>query len=102
MSAKRSRIMYIEEKTNSLNGPARIGRVFLSKSGQSLHYGGRTFQKLSGRGFKANYFDVETGEHFWISGPRKDGNDRLYEGSSKPIEIYEDVKNEYLALIRNS
>jgi hypothetical protein len=54
-------VMYIEDKSEGLNGPARIGRVTLSKSGQSIHYGGRTFQRLGGAGFKASYFDVETG-----------------------------------------
>jgi len=87
MTAKKTRIMYIEDKSEGLNGPARIGRVTMSKSGRSLHYGGRTFQTLGGTGFKANYVDLDTGDHFWISGPRKDGRDRLYEGSAKPIEI---------------
>ena len=95
MSAKKTRIMYIEDKTAGLNGPARIGRVTLSKSGQSLHYSGRTFQRLGGHSFKANYVDVETGDHFWISGPRKDGRDRLYDGSTKPIDIDDDVTDEY-------
>ena len=54
------RIMYVENKSASLNGPARIGRVTFSKTGKSISYGGRTFQSLKGRGFKANYFDVET------------------------------------------
>jgi hypothetical protein len=98
MSAKKSRIMYIEDKSDGLNGPARIGRVTLSKSGQSLHYGSRTFQRF--QGYKANYVDVETGDRFWISGPRKDGRDRLYEDSTKPIEIDEDVADEYWRDIR--
>ena len=102
MSAKKTRIMYIEDKSEGLNGPARIGRVTMSKSGQSIHYGGRTFQKLAAKGFKANYFDVDTGSHFWISGPRKDGRDRLYEGSATPVEIDADVKDEYLKSIRGS
>jgi len=100
MSAKKTRIMYIEDKSEGLNGPARIGRVAMSKSGRSLHYGGRTFQSLGGHGFKANYFDVDTGDHFWISGPRKDGKDRLYDGSSKPVEIDDDVSDEYWKEIR--
>ena len=97
MTAKKTRIMYIEDKSEGLNGPARIGRVTLSKSGQSVHYAGRTFQRLGGQGFKANYFDTETGAHFWISGPRKDGSDRLYEGSAKPVEIDVDALAEYWA-----
>ena len=100
MSAKKTRIMYIEDKSDSLNGSARIGRVAFSKTGRSLNYDGRTFQSLGGTGFKANYFEVETGDHFWISGPRKDGRDRLYEGSTKPIEIDADVSDEYWKDIR--
>ena len=100
MSAQKTRIMYIEDKSGGLNGPARIGRVTFSKSGRSLHYGERTFQTLSGTGFKANYFDVDTGDQFWISGPRKDGRDRLYDGSTKPVEIDNDVSDEYWRDIR--
>jgi len=100
MSAKKTRIMYIEDKSAGLNGPARIGRVTFSKSGQSIHYQGRTFQRLGGDGYKATYFDSETGDHFWISGPRKDGQDRLYPSSSMPVEIDEDVRDEYWRDVR--
>lgn len=99
MSKAKTRIMYIEDKSDGLNGPARIGRVTFSKSGRSIHYAGRTFRTLDGSGFKANYFDVETGAHFWISGPRKDGADRLY-GGSKPVEIDTDIEREYWRDIR--
>jgi hypothetical protein len=102
MSAKKTRIMYIEDKSEGLNGPARIGRVTLSKSGLTIQYNGRTFQRLGGQGFKANYFDVETGDHFWISGPRKDGQDRLYPGSSKPVEVDADIHDEYWKTIRGA
>jgi hypothetical protein len=100
MSARKTRIMYIEDKSGELNGPARIGRVTLSKSGQSLHYDGRHFQSLKGRGFKANYFDAETGARYWISGPRKDGDDRLYPASTMPVVIDADVEDEYWRDIR--
>ena len=91
--------MYIENKSQGLDGPARIGRVNYSKSGKTVHYQGRTFKSLKGTGFKANYFDIQTGDQFWISGPRKDGRDRLY-GGSKPVEIDEDVEHEYWRDIR--
>ena len=32
----RSKIMYIEDKSNGLEGEARIGRVYFSKSGKTL------------------------------------------------------------------
>jgi hypothetical protein len=100
LSAKKTRIMYIEDKSRGLDGPARIGRVTYSKSGRSISYRGRTFQTLGGSGFKANYADIENGDEFWISGPRKDGKDRLYEGSTKPVEVDEDVSAEYWSDIR--
>ena len=100
MSKTKTRIMYIESKAGSLNGAARIGRVAFSKSGRSLTYAGRTFQRLNGRGFKANYYEVETGDEYWISGPRKDGKDRLYPQSTKPVEIDEEVAVEYWTKIR--
>ena len=91
--------MYIEDKSGGLVGPARIGRVTFSKTGRSIYYQGRTFQSLKGLGFKANYHDLETGDPFWISGPKRDGGDALY-GGSTPIAIDEDVREEYWREIR--
>ena len=93
----KNRIMYIEFKGDNLVGPARIGRVTFSKSGKSIHYKGKTFETLKGSGYKANYFDVETGERYWISGCKKDGTDGLYTTS---VEIDEDVRAEYWSEIR--
>lgn len=92
----RSRIMYIENKGagTGLEGPARIGRVYFSKSGKSLYYKDLKFQSLRGAGFKANYFEVESGDHYWISGPRKDRNDGLYGGDNSAI-IDDDIADEY-------
>lgn len=97
----RSRIMYIEDKSEGLEGAARIGRVYYSKSAKTLYYRGRKFQSLKGGGFKANYYDVETGDEFWISGPRKDRNDRLY-GGNRGVEIDEDVREEYFSYLRDA
>ncbi|MGH6952466.1 MAG: 1-deoxy-D-xylulose-5-phosphate synthase [Vitreimonas sp.] len=83
------------------SGPARIGRVFFNRTGKTLSYGGRKFQSLKGNGFKANYFDVESGDEFWISGPRKDGLDRLYDESALPVEVDDDVAEEYWRDIRD-
>ena len=95
----KSRIMYIENKANGLSGPARIGRVQFSKTGQTLYYRKAKFQSLKGKGFKSNYYHLESGEEYWISGCRKDGADRLY-GERVPIVIDADVREEYWAQIR--
>ena len=94
-----TQIMYIENKgDDGLTGSARIGRMKFSKSGKSLHYQGKTFETLKGSGFKSNFFDVATGEHYWISGCRKDGRNALY---STTAEIDDDVREEYWLAIRN-
>lgn len=80
----------------ALRGPSRIGRVTFSKTRRSLTYNGRTFAKANG--YKANYL-CETGEWFWISGPKKNGADALY-ATNVPTEIDEDVREEYWREIR--
>jgi hypothetical protein len=109
------RIMYIEYKGggyefdkfgnqrlsyhDGLHGSARIGGVTFSRTGATLHYKNQSFQSLKGSGFKANYYDIDSGEKYWISGPRRDGTDRLYK-SDWPVEIDEDVREEYWTKIR--
>jgi len=93
----KAKIMYVENKQSDLNGTGRIGRVSFSKTGKSIYYGGRTFQSRKG-GYKANYFDVETGDKYWISGPKRAGGDRLY--GQPGVEIDEDVREEYWTTIR--
>jgi hypothetical protein len=90
--------MYIESKADGLTGPARIGRVSFSKTARTLYYRGESFRSLKGAGFKANYYKVGTGEDYWISGPKKDGSDRLY-GEAVPVEIDEDAREEYWTAI---
>jgi len=89
--------MWIENKRGGLAGPARIGRVTFSKSGQSLSYNGTRFEKLTGGGFKSNYLNTQTYEHYWISGCRRDGMDALY---ATDVTIDEDVRKEYWTEIR--
>src|SRR6266852_6899894 len=78
------RIMYIENKSSEntsvpgLVGVARIGRVTFSKTGRTIYYKGKSLQRLNGTGFKANFYDIESGEEYWISGPKKNGADGLY------------------------
>ena len=89
--------MYIEDKSGSLNARGRIGRVHFSKTGRTLRYDGKQFRSLEG-GYKANYFDTETGDWYWISGPKRNAEDRLY--GTPGIDIDEDVREEYWSSIR--
>ena len=89
--------MYIELKSDGLRGEGRIGLVELSKSGKTLYYKGRVFQKAKGMPLKANYYDENSLEDFWISSPRKDGNDSLF---SSTVEIDDNVRIEYWEKVR--
>ncbi len=91
-----SEIMYIEMKSG-LAGPARIGRVTFSNTRKTIYYDGRKLQSLNGSGYKANFYNVESGMWYWVSKCRKDGNDALYPAT---IEIDDVVREEYWAEIR--
>jgi hypothetical protein len=57
------------------------------------------FQSLKGSGFKSNYREINTGDEYWISGPRRDGADALY-ATNVPVPIDEDAREEYWTTIR--
>lgn len=94
------RIMYIERKAGSLIGTARIGRVTFNRTGRTIFYRDLVFRRMVGGGFKSNYIEATTGEDYWISGCKRRGGDRLY-GECVPIEIDDDVREEYWTAIRN-
>lgn len=87
--------MYIQIGMSPID--ANIGKVFLSKTGKTLTYEGRELQSLKGNGYKTNYFNTETGVEYWISNPRKDGNDSLYHCT---IHVDEDIRAEYWTTVR--
>ncbi|HEY6970850.1 MAG TPA: hypothetical protein VJA94_16685 [Candidatus Angelobacter sp.] len=82
-------LRYIELKSgHSDNGPAWIACVEQSKTGRTLYFNGRGLMKLKGqrRGESGgNYIDMETGESFWVSGVKKNGQDRHWAGSGKVL-----------------
>ena len=91
------RVMWIEFKGKDIVGPARIGWVKVKDNGRRLEYHDQVFRSLRGKGFKSNYYDIETNEEYWISGCRKDGRDALYNTS---VEIDDDALEEYWVNIR--
>ncbi len=94
---KKTRVMYIECKAGSLTGPARIGRVSFSQTGLSIYYREQEFRRMIG--FKSNYQEVHSGDDYWISGPRRDGEDSLY-ATNISVSIDDDARDEYWTLIR--
>ena len=95
MPGKQTRIMYMELKSGQGDsGRARIGRVCFSHTGRTIYYKHQQFRSCGGQGIAGNYYDVATGEEYWISGPKKNGQDRHWAGSG-PVEIDPDVAEEY-------
>ena len=90
--------MWIEYKGEGLAGPVRIGWAIVRDRGKRIEYGGKIFRSARGHGFKYNFFDLETGEPYWISGCRQDGRDALYNTTA---EVDEDALEEYWVKIRN-
>lgn len=89
-------IRYIELKTGFHDdGPAWIGKVKASKTRRTIYFNDHAFQRYNGG--LGNFYDVETGEIYWISGIKKNGQDRHWAGKGKVV-IDEKVVDEYLAL----
>lgn len=89
-------LVYVELKTGqSDKGPAWIGFAKRSKSGKTVYFNDRAFQSCKGRGIGANYFDLESGEQYWISGVKRDLSDRHWAGSGA-IMIDRNALAEYL------
>ena len=88
--------MYIENKGDEdIIGIGRIGLVDFSKTGKTVYYKGHKLEKYNG--YKSNFIDNESGNTYWISGCKKNGNDTLYPGT---IEIDDDIRERYWTEIR--
>ena len=90
----KSELKYIELKSGYHDdGPAWIGLVDFSKTGQTIYFNGQAF-KGNGHG---SCFDIETKETYWITGIKKDGQNRHWAGKGK-IMIDRLVVDDYLKI----
>ncbi len=89
------KIMYIESKSEGLDGSGRIGWVQFTKSKRGYRYAGRLLLRCEG--YKYNCIDAETGERFWVSGPKRNGADKLYSGL---VDIDADARLDYWNEVR--
>jgi len=98
----KNEIVYVELKTgHGDRGPAWIGKARYSKSGRTIYFNGQAFQSCGGQGIGANYFDIETRDEYWISGVKKNQQDRHWAGGGV-VMIDKTVVSEYLSLIGKS
>ena len=92
-------IKYIELKSGcGDNGPAWIGLVSFSKSGKTIYFDGKAFQSLNGNGISGNYLELESGDEYWISGVKKNQQDRHVYGGGK-VFVENRILEEYLKTV---
>ena len=85
---------YIELKSGfTHNGPAWISIIEYSRSGSIIYFNGSALKKHSG--INGNYYDLETEEEYWVSRPKKDGNDRHHSGKGL-VFVDKMVTKEYM------
>jgi len=92
-------IKYVEHKTHQNDqGEAWIGSVMFSKTGQTVYFNNLALKKLKTGGVAGNYYDLERGDEYWISGIKRNGQDRHWAGGGK-IKIDKEIIDEYLSLV---
>lgn len=92
-------LKYIELKSGFGNtGPAWIGMAEFSKSGRTVYFNGKALKNSNAQGIAGNYYDIENGDEYWISGIKKNGTDRHWSGGGK-IMIDRKVIDLYLSLV---
>lgn len=89
-------LKYIELKSGfGDTGPAWIGIAEFSKSGRTVYFNGKALKNSNAQGIAGNYYDIENGDEYWISGIKKNGTDRHWAGGGK-VMIDRNVVEEYL------
>ena len=95
----KSELKYIELKSGfGDNGPAWIGMAEFSKSGRTVYFNGKALKNSNAQGIAGNYFDIENGDEYWVSGIKKNGTDRHWAGGGK-IMIDKNAVELYLSLV---
>ena len=92
--------MFIQQKTgfDTDSGPSWIGWVEFNRSWKAARYRGRELRRA--QGFDSNFYDVETGEEFWLSGPKRDRTDARYGPGTTTCD--EDARDAYEAFLNGA
>lgn len=87
-------LIYVE-LTNGLNHDekAEIGFGFFNRTRSTVYFNGKILGK--GKSTVGNFVNIETGEDYWVSGTKKNGQNRHWAGNGK-IHIDETSITEYL------
>lgn len=90
--------MFIQLKTGHDidRGPSWIGWVEFTRTWRTARFHGRELARMP-PGTEGNFFDLATGELFWVSGPKRDRTDTRYGPAT--AEIDDDARKVYEAFL---
>lgn len=91
------RVMFIQQKTgfDIDQGPSWIGWVNFNRSWKTARFRGRELRRF--QGIDSNFYDVETGDWFWLSGPKRDRTDARY--GPRAHDVDDDAREAYEAFL---
>jgi hypothetical protein len=94
--------MFVQLKTgyDTDAGPSWIANVRFSKSWSTVYFHDRTLRRVAGTAYAnhdSNFYDVDSGERYWVTGPKRDKTDARY-GREQPI-VEDDVRAAYEAFL---
>lgn len=91
------RLMFVQLKTgyDTDRGPAWIGWVDFNRSWKTAKFHGRELGRV--QSVDGNFRDLDSGEDFWISGPKRDQTDARY--SSAPPTVDDDAAAVYASFL---
>lgn len=99
--------MYVQLKTgyDRDQGPAWIGWVRFTKTWRTAYFQDRTLARVTGTvranvDGDANFYDVHTGDLYWISGPKRSRTDARYSAQQPTVEP--EAKTPYEAFLAGS
>jgi hypothetical protein len=95
------RVMFVQLKTghDTDKGPAWISWVRFNRRWKTVYWHGKILRRWPGL-VDANFYDIETHEEYWLSGPHRDRADTRY--SSIRPEIDDDVRDVYEAFLHGA
>ncbi|MGC5167265.1 hypothetical protein [Luteimicrobium sp. DT211] len=90
-------LMFVQLKTgfDIDRGPSWIGWVDFNRTWKTARFHGRELRRR--RGFDSNFYDVETDEAFWLSGPKRDRTDTRYGPVTTDVDV--DAREAYEAFL---
>lgn len=93
----RRELIYVElVEDHSHSGPAWIGYGLFNKTGKTVYFDGKVLGR--GNGSIGNHVDIDLGYEYWVSGVKKNGQDRHWAGTGK-VYIDKSVVQDYLTFI---